>query len=420
MAAAVAGLFLSLFSASALAQNYDNPGLGEKPVSRHPQDFKPLGIRAGGFMLHPGVQLAAQWTDNVFYTELDKRDDLIWHIRPYITAQSNWSRHAFNVRLAADVARYNEYDFRDYEDYFLLINGRIDVRNRSYLSYNLDFMRLHEDLNNRDAEQGFEPTTYDMYGGTLRYDHTFNRLSIGVGYTLNKLDFDNAYSLQDGIIDNQDRDRTTGTGEIRLGYQFQTDKQAFVSLQSNDVEYDLPVDRNGFHRDNSGWTGNAGMSFTITNTMNGDLYVSYLEREYDDPRLSDISGWALGASLQWAPSRLTSVGFNVSSGIEETTSAYASGYFMTLYSLRIDHELMRNVQLSGFVSYRNNDYELLPNAPEFARDEDDVWQAGLGVNYFVNRHVFFNLAWTYETLDSNVPLDDYDRNNIWLTLSLER
>ena len=50
------------------AQNYDDPGLGEKPVSAHPQDYKPLGIRAGSFMLHPGVQLAAEFTDNVFYT----------------------------------------------------------------------------------------------------------------------------------------------------------------------------------------------------------------------------------------------------------------------------------------------------------------------------------------------------------------
>ena len=50
----------------AFAQYYDSPGLGQKPVAAHPQDYKPLGVRAGGFMLHPGVQLAAEYTDNAF------------------------------------------------------------------------------------------------------------------------------------------------------------------------------------------------------------------------------------------------------------------------------------------------------------------------------------------------------------------
>ena len=66
------------------AQDYDNPNVGQLPVTSHPQDYKPLGIRAGGFMLHPGVQLAAEYTDNVFYTdenaESGVRDDLIWHV----------------------------------------------------------------------------------------------------------------------------------------------------------------------------------------------------------------------------------------------------------------------------------------------------------------------------------------------------
>ena len=72
-------LCLGAIPAVAMAQNYDNPGLGELPVVAHPQDFKPLGIRAGGFMLHPGVQLAAEFNDNVFYTAEDKQNDTIWH-----------------------------------------------------------------------------------------------------------------------------------------------------------------------------------------------------------------------------------------------------------------------------------------------------------------------------------------------------
>jgi hypothetical protein len=403
------------------AQNYDNPGLGELPVVSHTQDFKPLGIRAGGFMLHPGVQLAAEYTDNVFFTAAEEtKSDLIWHVRPYISAQSNWNRHAFNVRLAADIARHQDYGFRDYEDYFLLINGRVDVRNRSYFSYTADYMNLHEGLNSRDSEQGVEPTRYDLYGGSIGYDHTFNRVSVGAEYALRRLDFDNAYGIDDTVIDNQDRDRDESSFRLRLGYQFMTDKQAFVSLQSNKVEYNEPFDRNGFHRDSDGWTGQAGLLFTLTGKLQGDIFASYHDQSYDDPRLPDVSGWAGGAGLQWNPTQLTNVGFSISSNIQPTTYEYSSGYLMTLYTLRADHELLRNLQINGQISYRTNDYQLTANAPTDARSEDKIWQAGIGLNWFINRSVFLNASYNYETLSSNVPLDEYDTNTVWLVLGLER
>ena len=40
-----------------------------------------------------------------------------------------------------------------------------------------------------------------------------------------------------------------------------------------------------------GWYADAGVSFTMTGKLGGDLFVSYRDQSYDDPRLSDISGW---------------------------------------------------------------------------------------------------------------------------------
>ncbi|NNK31735.1 MAG: outer membrane beta-barrel protein, partial [Xanthomonadales bacterium] len=227
-------------------------------------------------------------------------------------------------------------------------------------------------------------------------------------------------SLEDGIIDNQDRDREESAASLRLGYQFQTDKQAFVRVFAHQVEYDQFLDRNGFNRDSDGWQADAGLNFTITGKLQGDIFASYHDRSYDDPRLNDISGWAGGAGLRWQPTQLTSVGARISSNIQETTYQYASGYLQTLYSLRVDHELMRNLQLSGQISYRDNDYQLTNDAPVDARSNDEIWTGGLGLTYFVNRYVFLSASYTHDRLRSNVPGDGYDVNRIWLTLSLER
>lgn len=411
---------LACLSGVVEAQNYDNPGLGELPVVSHPQDYKPLGIRAGGFMLHPGVQLAAEFNDNVFYTAQDKVDDTIWHFRPYLTAQSNWNRHAFNVRLAADIARYDEFATRDYEDYFLLISGRLDVRNRSFLTYSADYMRLHEGLNSRDAEQGREPTRYDLIGGSLGYDHTFNRMSVGALVGLRRLDFENAVALDGSVLDNQDRNRDESFVEAKLAYQFQTDKQAFVRVGWNQREYTEAEDRNGIARDSDGWSADAGLYFNITGKLDGDVFVSYHDQSMSDPRMPDVSGWAGGAGLHWRPTLLTSVRGRIMSSIQPTTLETSSGYLRTLYSLRVDHELLRSLQVNAQVSYSDNDYQLVLDAPADARSHDKIWQYGVGLSYFVNRWLFFSAAYTRDSLSSNVPGDEYDVNRVWLTLSLER
>ncbi len=413
-------LILLPLSAVIEAQNYDAPGLGEMPVSSHPQDYKPLGVRAGSFMLHPGVHLAAEFNDNVFYTKENTQDDTIFHIRPYITAQSTWSRHSLNVRLAADFARYKDFGFRDYEDYFFLVNGKVDVKSQSFMTYGLDYMDLHESLNSRDSEQGVEPTRYNMTGGNLGYDHTFNRFSVGANYRLIRLDFDNAYGLDGEVIDNQDRDRDQNSLMLRAGYQFKTNMQAYVSYTGNKVEYDEQYDRNGFDRSGDGYTVNTGVSFTMTGKLNGNLFVSYLDRQYDDPTLPDTSGWTGGAGLVWTPTYLTKVAGSITGSIEETTNQYSSGFLRTLYTVRVDHELLRYLQLSGFVAYSDNDYQLIEGAPPDARSKDEVFRAGIGVNWFINRWMFLSASYDYEKLTTNVSGDGYDVNRLWLTLGFER
>lgn len=419
IAVAVLCLLQLLLPARLQAQYYDSPGLGQKPVAAHPQDYKPLGIRAGAFMLHPGVQLAGEYTDNAFYASDNEQSDTIFHIRPYITAQSTWSKHSLNISLAADIARYKDFGERDYEDYLLGITGRVDVKTRSFFSYGLDYMDLHEGLNNRASEQGVEPTRYILSGGNLGYDQTFNRLSLGVKYALIRLNYDDVQRAGGEIIDNQDRDRDNNSVTLRAAYQFQTDKQVFVSYTADFVDYDQPFDRNGFAREGDGYTINGGLAFTITGKLNGNVFASYHERKFDDPRLPNVNGWAGGAGLQWNVSELTTVYGSIASTVEDTTDRNSSGFLQTVYSLRVDHELRRFIQLNGFVSYRVADYQTIENATANARGTDDTLLAGLGLNWFINRRAYLNASYQYEKLSSSLPGDDYTANTFWLGVALE-
>jgi hypothetical protein len=418
----VLGLLAVFFlaSGSAFAQSYDNPGIGEKPVASHPQDYKPLGIRAGAFMLHPGVELAAQWHDNILYTNDNELSDLVWHVRPYITAMSNWSSHSLSVRAAADIARYSDYGFRDYEDYFLQLSGQVDVSSRDVFYYGADYMQLHEERNVRSDEQGIKPTTYTMTGAYAGYDHLFNRFSAGVYLGTRKLDYDNNVRQDGTIIDNQDRDRRNNVISARFGYQFMTDKMAFLDVGYETVDYRLDEDRNGYDRGSSGMFVGAGLDFTITGVLKGDIYARYSSREYDDPLLPDVDGSGLGGGLQWMPTMLTSVRLNLETGIQDTTQATASGYVRNMYALRVDHELLRNLQITGQLSYYTHDYQLLPDAPEGARKSDTYMTADIGATYYINRWSWLSASYKYGTFDTNVEFDDFEANTAWLVLGFER
>ncbi|MDT8320244.1 MAG: outer membrane beta-barrel protein [Xanthomonadales bacterium] len=402
------------------AQSYDNPGLGEKPVAAHPQDFKPLGIRTGAFMLHPGVELAGEWTDNLFFSDSDEESDLIYHLRPYLTAQSNWSRHSLTVRLAADVARHDDYSFRDYEDYFLNIGGRFDVKSSTSLNYHADYMNLHEGLNVRSSEQGLEPTDYSLAAGGIGLDHQFNRLSVGLTYDHSNYDFDDTRGFDDEVIDNQDRDRDDDRLGLRLGYQFKTDMQAFVAANWSQVDFQQDLDRNDLNRNSDAYTLQAGVRFGITGVLSGDVFVSYHDASFDDPTLPGVDGWAAGMGLVWQPTQLTTVRGSISSDVQQTTNRFSSGYLGTVYSLRVDHELRRNLQLSAQVSFRDNDYETIAGAPPDARQNDEIWTAGLGATWFLNRSLFVSASYEYNELSSNVPGDGFDVNRVWLVLGLEK
>jgi hypothetical protein len=418
----MAGIVLAsgVFAGMVHAQSYDNPTIGQNPVISQPADFKPLGIRAGSFMLHPGVELAAQWNDNVFYTPDGTLDDFIWHVRPYITAQSTWSRHSFSIRAAADIARYSDFDILDYEDYFLQLGGTVDVSSRSMFSYGVDWMRLHEDRSVRSNQQGLAPTLYTQTGGYLGYDHTFNRLSVGLLYDLRSLDYDDSRRADGTVIDNSDRDRDEQDLSLRIGYWLSPDTQLFTTAGWTDTEFDQKYDRNGFDRSGDGWYVGAGVDWLISGVLTGDLYATYRSRSYADPRLPDTDGWGLGGGLTWMPTTLTTVRGSITTDIQDTTQSTASGYLRTLYSVRVDHELLRNLQLNGQVSYSKNDYQLLPDAPPGARAEDTMWLYNVGATYFVNRWMWISASYDYSDFSSNVDFDDFESNIAWLVLGFER
>ena len=181
-------------------------------------------------------------------------------------------------------------------------------------------------------------------------------------------------------------------------------------VQLDQREYDLQPPAVAVTRDSDGRQVVVGSEFRLTNLAQGGAYIGYQERDYDAAAFGDTDGLAYGANVDWFVTPLTTVIFTADQSVQETTVGGASGYDRQRLGVDVDHELMRNLILSGGASYGSNDFNSSPR-------EDDLLGAHAGLLYLLNRNFDVGLRYTFEDRDSNVAAADYTRNVVAITLT---
>ena len=405
-------------SISAWGQQYFDPGVLQAPILRMPSGYEAQGMRLGGFMLLPSMDLATEWNDNIYYDPEDTVSDVIYHVRPKAALVSGWSRHALNLSAWADIAHFGDNQREDYTDLVFTADGRIDVRRGAFISLEADAMRLHESRSSPDDSAGVEPNRFDLGRYAAGYEHQFNRLTAALGYRQDRYRYDNNRTADGSLIDNSDRDRREERLDLRFDYLVAPQRAVFAQVSSQRVRYELRPDSAGFDRNNQGFQLRGGMNFDITGVLTGDLYAQYTEREYEDPRFNDLDDWGFGAGLTWLPTQLTTVELRAEQAPLETTITEASSYVASLFSVRVEHELRRWLLLHARASRTNNDYQLSASAPSDTLSDTRVTRAGVALSYLFNRHAQLTAGYSWESQDANLVLEEYDSQRFYLVLGL--
>lgn len=372
--------------------------------------YDAVGVRAGAFTVFPEVSVTGTYNDNIYATDTNTESDFITTLGARVSAQSNWSRHALNLRASVAQHLYADNDDEDRLDWNVGSDGRIDITRDTNLSGGLSYAELTEDRGAPNAiGLAAEPTEYSLLQANAAFNHRFNRVTSSLGATYADYDYDTVPLIGGGTLNQDFRDREEFTQFLRLGYDVSPDTNVYVQGTINQRKYDQQPPAVALNRDSDGYAVVVGSEFRLTNLAQGGIYVGYHSQDYDDPTLPEIDGLAFGASVDWFVTPLTTVRFEAGSAIEETIAAGASGYTDNSVGVRIDHELMRNVIVGGAVNFANQDYEGI------ARD-DDVTRAGLSVDYLLNRNFSLRLGYDYADRDSSVAGLDYSRNEVGLTL----
>jgi hypothetical protein len=408
-------ILLALLSCNALQA--DDTGVRDTVATRARPEVDPLGAHVGGFAMYPKVSFSYLHDDNVLINSGSggKEGSFVSQTSPEVAVRSNWSEHALNLLANATLARFADFPNENYNDWLISADGRLDPTPDIQFAGGGSVRKGHilrtspENTSSLD-----EPITYDDKIVFVRYAHAFGHFRLGLDAANHQQDYHSALGLVGGVqtlINEDDRDRTQRTTNLRLGYETFPGQQYFLQLKRDRRVYEKSDRVIDVKRSSEGESALLGMTFDLNGLVFGEWSAGYLRQDYQDP-FPDINKPLFGASLNWNVTRLSTVKFIVQREIGETTSSRFSGYTSTSTLLGVEHELRRHVLVDISLNYTSDDFQGIGAAER----EDKTYDFYIGPTYLINR--YFRLSAAYHRLkrdssgNTSAPgvVDDYLKN----------
>lgn len=405
-------------SEPAYAQDGDNFDRdGNVSVRDRPRpEYDARGVPMGGFVLYPEILVGAEYTDNVFGTDTNTEEDLIWHVDPSVELRSRWTTHELNFSLAAPMRYYNDFDEADTTDLIAEANGRLDIYRDFYVYGSVGYGNRTEALSSSPTNLPLaEPIEYTTTDGSLGFVKAFNRLRVSGEAAYASYDYDDGVLFNLTPVDQDDRDRDVIEGGIRFDYAISPGTALFLAVGANSRDYDLDPPTTIVNRDSEGYEALVGANFDVSRVMRGEIGVGYLNQTYDEPGVGESSGLAVRTNLEWFPDELVTVSFGASREVGDAGAFGASSYIANNASFAIDYEWRRNVIFGVSTGYSFDDYNGIDR-------EDTRWSAEVSADYLMNRGaaLFFQVGHYEQQSDGLQEGRDYDINRAVIGIKLRR
>ncbi len=376
----------------------------EQPVSvldRERPEYDPPGRRLGGFELSASLNLDVTSTDNLFAAaegSIAYVDDIFYEVTPIVRLESDWSRHAIGVEGSYTSQTHEDFSGEDAETYYVRGSGRLDIGDSSSIS--AAARAAHQVTPRTDIDSPIigVPTEYDRNDATIGAQHRFARVLLRGDVDYSEFDYEGTQNFRDN-----EESRVRGRAEIELW------PRVDLLLQASADEYEY---QNTPTLDSEGRTYLVGANID-GDLVRGEISVGQFERDYANPLIGTLDGFAVAAALEWYITRLTTITFTGRQDADDQVGNVGQPFITTEFGARVDHELLRNLILSAGGRAGERNYETIDRNDEYVAFE-------FGGEYLLGRHVAVRLRYEYDELESAGVLarPDFEVNAVTLGLSL--
>lgn len=317
--------------------------LHRRPPPPEEDPFEPLGVRAGGFVLRPAIEVTGGHDSNPAHVPNSGSSSLLV-VAPELQARSDWERHALNADIRGTYTAYSEHFVPSLDRPYVdgRINGRIDVIGQSHADVEGRLLVSTDNPGSPNIQAGLAKLPiFTTVGGSLGYTQNFNRLDVTLKGGIDRTSYQDSTLTDGSTASNDDRDYNQYAGLLRGSYEVTPGVKPFVEAGVDTRVHDLPIDRTGMQRDSDGVLARAGTTFELTRKLTGEISAGYMNRHYRDPALPDLGGAIFDASLLWTASALTKVLLTARSSADETILPGVSGAFRRDFAVQVDHAFRR-------------------------------------------------------------------------------
>ncbi|MFC5345624.1 outer membrane beta-barrel protein [Brevundimonas staleyi] len=355
-------------------------------------DYEAPGIRSGAFLVYPRIEAAVETNDNVYATATNELDDIIVHIRPELSIESDWSQNFLTAYLRGSINRYADYDRENTEEYALGGSGRVDVTRLSNIGFGADYTSSFEPRTAPSAPRNaVEPTAVDTAQAYISASRSAGYIKLSGRAGWRSLDYEDGRDGLGNVIDQDARDRDVVSLSGRIDFAISPDTAFFFQATGNERSYDIASTPLAPNRDSSGSEFLVGANFEVSSLVRGEIAAGYIQQDYDSATFEDVKGFGARAQLEWFPSELTTLTVAAGRTIEDTPTPGVGAFLSNTASVGLDHELLRNVILNGRLVWARDDYKGIDR-------EDTRLILNVGGTYLINRNLGVNA--TFSSMDT--------------------
>lgn len=384
-------------------------------LSRFRPDYDPAGIRLGTFTMHPSVASGIGSNGNVF-NDATNTSDFFYSLETGVRLQSGWSRHEFGLTAKTRSIWFSNQVSENRSDWDVTAALMLDLIRGTKLSVDGTSALAHEprgvdSVGGLAPTDAAEPTEFSSNGFRAELEQSFSRTKLTFGASQQNLDYLDTPTVDHlASINNDDRDRAVTHLFAKTSIGAWSDTAVFLRGALTSTDFLDDFDDHGLNRDSSEVVVDGGFAFSLTHVLAGEIAAGYSQKTFVDPAFAATAGTTVDVGLKWFPSMLTSFNFDASRSMEDTSVAGSAGFVSTRGGLGIDHELLRNLVLSGRVSYENDAYA------DIARN-DDVLKGMVSGRYLINNNLHLDAGWEFTERTSSDVDFGYSASQFQLSLT---
>jgi len=364
-------------------------------VTERPRpDYDPLGINLGSFMLFPKVETGIGLTNNVYLTDGNRESDGFAVFNPSARLRSEWDRHQVQLNAAGAFRRFFNNSIRNEDSFNLGALGRLDVGDSLAFTGEAQYAQQFETPITGDVDSSLAVLSqYKRDFQSLRAQYGVGQGRLILAVDRSHFAFDSIRLPTGTVIDQQNRDRTLSRVTAQAEYALTPSVSFYGQANYGDTNYDTQLSPGIANRDSDSYRFIAGSNFDLSALVRGTIGAGYIRRDYNSPLYKDVDGLSVEAKVEYFPTELTTYGLGLRRVIEDSNIGDTNAYFDNRASLRVDHELLRNLILNAIAEYAQQDFISSTRKTTFYR-------GSAGARYFLNRLLGLQLQLSYIKRDT--------------------